>query len=75
MYESPSLHLELAKQRHEIYMTEVRKNQLESQVRAEDEGSDSLRPVRGVFAGILAAVTSVTHRRTPAKQQPGLNPV
>ena len=52
---------------------QARKNQVESQVRVKDDGSDSLVAVRGVFAGILAAVANFAHRGSQAKQQPALD--
>jgi hypothetical protein len=73
MYESPSIHFELARQRHQDVLRAAEKERLLAEVRASEEPTEHLRHVRGVFAGILAAVSGLTPR-TRTVQQPGLNP-
>ena len=74
MYESPSYHFELAKQRHRDVLQQAKADALVAQAKAEQEPVDHLRRVRGVFAGINAAVSGFTSRTRAPQQQPGLNP-
>jgi hypothetical protein len=73
MYESPSIHFEIARQRHEDVLRAAEKERLLAEARAAAEPTEQLRHVRGVFAGILAAVSGLSPR-TRTAQQPGLNP-
>ena len=66
MYTSPSLHLELAKQRHREMIAEARRYNVPKEVGkvGDVDGSERLLAVKGVFAGILAAVTSFGRPKT-----------
>jgi hypothetical protein len=74
MYENPSIHFELAKQRHQDFLREAKKEALVREAVAELEPSDRLKHVRGVFAGIMAAVSGLTPRTRPLPRQPWLTP-
>jgi hypothetical protein len=69
MYASPSIHLELAKQRHLDMLAEARRYNVSKEVGevGDVDGPQRLRAVKGVFAGILATVASVA-RPKPASE-------
>lgn len=68
MYQHPSIHFELARQRQEGFLDEARADQLASQVRTEPRGT-RLR----AGAGSLVASMSRRLRHRPTAQ-PRLNP-
>jgi hypothetical protein len=68
MYPSPSIHLELAKQRHHDVIAEARRYQLPKHLDADLDGSQRLHAVKGVFAGLLAAVTNLTRSKAAAQK-------
>jgi hypothetical protein len=69
MYASPSIHLELAKQRHREMLADARRYQVPKEVSevGDVDGSQRLLAVKGVFAGILAAVTNVARPKTASE--------
>lgn len=74
MYESPSLHLDIARQRHQQMLADAEQQRL-AHALAKENGNESLVAVKGVFAGILAAVSSLGQRTRPVPQKPGLNTI
>jgi hypothetical protein len=60
--------MQLAKQRHHELMTEARQYRIPKDPEADADGSQRLLAVKSVFAGILAAVTSVTKPKTVTHQ-------
>jgi hypothetical protein len=71
MYPSPSIHLELAKQKHYDTLAAARAYRAPKQ-HVEVDGSKRILAVKGVFAGILAAVASVA--RPKAAREPAATP-
>jgi hypothetical protein len=71
MYET--LHLELAKQRHLDVIRESRRYRVPKHTDADADGSQRLVAVKGIFAGILAAVTNHPRPKT-ATQEPATTP-
>jgi hypothetical protein len=69
MYASPTIHLELAKQRHLDMLAEARRYNVPKEIGevGDVDGSQRLVAVKGVFAGILASVTSFA-RPKPASE-------
>jgi hypothetical protein len=73
MYEHyPSVHFEMARQKIEHRLEQADKDRLAAKAVAENDGRDRLVAVKGVFAGILAAVTNLGSRTRPVPQRPGL---
>ena len=66
MYPTTSIHLELAKQRHREMLAEARRYNVPKEV-GDVDGAERLLAVKGVFAGILAAVTSFARPKPATK--------
>jgi hypothetical protein len=73
MYENPSIHFELARQRQDDMLRQAKKDHLRAELRSQREPADYLGHVRSAFAGILAAVSGLAPKARTV-QQPGLNP-
>jgi hypothetical protein len=72
MYETPptSLHMELARQRQREMVEDARRASLAGQVKSEVD-SERMLAVKGVFAGIAAAVSGLTKPKpTPTHAAP-----
>ncbi len=54
MYEHPSIHLELARQRHEDFLAVAQQQRLAKLARAERNGSERLTSARGRLAASSA---------------------
>jgi hypothetical protein len=72
MYEHPSIHLELARQRHEHFLAVAEQQRLAKLARAERNGSERLASARGRLAGVLGTLTNVMSKKRPALARPGL---
>lgn len=68
MYQHPSIHFELARQRQEGFLDEARADQLASQVKTEPRGT---RRRDGVGSIVTSMSRRLRHRPAP---QPRLNP-
>jgi hypothetical protein len=73
MYENyPSIHFEMARLRNQDLLEQADKDRIAKQAVAETDGRERLVAVKGVFAGILAAVTNFGGRTRPVPQRAGL---
>lgn len=72
MYENyPSIHFEMARLRNQDLLEQADRDRRAAKA-AESDGRDRLVAVKGAFAGILAAVTSLGGRTRPVPHRPGL---
>ena len=74
MYEHPSIHLELARQRHEHFLAVAEQQRLAKLARADQDGSERPPAVRSLLAGVLGAFANITSRKRPAPAKPCLEP-
>jgi hypothetical protein len=72
MYENyPSFQFEMARLRNQDLLEQAEKDRIAAKAVGEEDGRERLVAVRGIFAGILAAVTNLGRTR-PVPQRPGL---
>jgi hypothetical protein len=69
MYQSPSIYVELARQRHQDFLAEARRERLAAQTRRDADRGARFRSVDRAFAGIVAAVTRLMPHGRPAATQ------
>ena len=72
MYQNPSMHFELSKQRQQDLIAEARRVNVPKHLES-DIDSERMLAVKGVFAGIAAAVGSLV-RTKPVSQPAAENP-
>ena len=67
MYESPSIHLELAKQRQQLLLADAKHSRVPKHQGGDVDGSQRLLAVKSVFAGIIAAISGAAKAETAQK--------
>lgn len=72
MYESPSIHLELAKQRQQILLADAKHSRVPKHLGGDVDESRRLHAVKSVFAGMIAAISGAAKPKTA--QKPAASP-